>query len=104
MNRFGHVQEQLAASVEIPAYKPAAQTTYKANWLDKLGHPDVQLDTMDKYSQNVQFGLLDENTWMVQVDDQLDAVWKGADVAETCKAVAAKLDALLGEAKSKYGG
>jgi multiple sugar transport system substrate-binding protein len=97
-------QEQLAASVEIPAYKPAAQTTYKANWLDKLGHPDVQLDTMDKYSQNVQFGLLDENTWMVQVDDQLDAVWKGADVAETCKAIAAKLDALLGEAKSKYGG
>ncbi len=97
-------QEELAASVEIPAFKPAALTTYKKNWLDKLGHPDIQLETMDKYTETVQFGLLDENTWMVQVDDQLDAVWKGADVAETCKTLAAKLDALLGEAKTKYGG
>jgi len=31
-------------------------------------------------------------------------VWKGADVAATCTALAQKLDGLLGEAKQKYGG
>lgn len=97
-------QNTLAPAVEIPALKSAAENTYKKDWLSKLGHPDIQLDTMDKYTNNVQFGLLDENTWMVEVDNQLDAVWKGADVATTCKALAAKLDSLLGEAKKKYGG
>jgi len=97
-------QNALGSNVEIPALKSAAEGTYKKDWLDKLGHPDVQLVTMDKYTDNVQFGLLDENTWMVEVDNQLDAVWKGADVAATCTALAQKLDGLLGEAKQKYGG
>ena len=59
---------------------------------------------MDKYAKNVQYGLLDENTWMVEVDNELDAAWKGADVPTTCKALAAKLDSLLADAKKTYGG
>ena len=41
---------------------------------------------------------------MVEVDNELDAAWKGADVPTTCKALAAKLDSLLAEAKKTYGG
>lgn len=95
-------QEDLGSAVEIPAKKSAAENTYKKNWLDKLEHGSVQLDMMDKYTDNVQFGLLDENTWMVEVDNQLDAVWKGGDVAATCKSIAEKLNGLLAEAKQKY--
>jgi len=95
-------QNTLAPAVEIPALRSAAEGTYKKDWLSKLGHPDVQVVTMNKYTDNVQFGLLDENTWMVEVDNQLDAVWKGADVATTCKSIAAKLTSLLDDAKKKY--
>jgi len=96
-------QKTLATAVEIPAKKTAAEQTYKAEWLSKLGHPDVQLTMMEKYTDTVQFGLIDENTWMVEVDNQLDAVWKGADVAATCKSIADKLNSLLKDAKAKYG-
>ncbi len=97
-------QNTLAPSVEIPALKSAAEGTYQKDWLNKLGHPAIQLETMDKYAKNVQYGLLDENTWMVEVDNELDAVWKGADVPTTCNALAVKLDSLLAEAKKTYGG
>jgi multiple sugar transport system substrate-binding protein len=96
-------QNTLASAVEIPALRSAAEGSYKKDWLSKLGHPDVQLTTMQNYTDNVQFGLLDENTWMVETDNQLDAAWKGADVAATCKALAEKLNSLLAEAKKKYG-
>ncbi len=95
-------QNTLAPAVEIPALRSAADGSYKKDWLSKLGRPDVQLTTMQKYTDNVQFGLLDENTWMVEVDNELDAVWKGADVAATCKALADKLNSLLTDAKKKY--
>jgi multiple sugar transport system substrate-binding protein len=95
-------QNTLASAVEIPALRAAAEGTYKKDWLSKLGRPEVQVTTMDKYTSNVQFGLLDENTWMVEVDNQLDAVWKGADVAATCQTIAAKLNGLLDEARQKY--
>ncbi len=96
-------QEQLGAAVEIPALKSAAENTYKKNWLDQLDNGAIQLDMMDKYTDNVQFGLLDENTWMVEVDNQLDAAWKGGDVAAICTSIAAKLNELLAEAQAKYG-
>lgn len=95
-------QEDLGSAVEIPAMKVAAQNTYQKNWLDKLEHGYIQLDQMDKYTDNVQFGLLVENTWMVEVDNQLDAVWKGADVAATCQSIASTLNGLLARAKEKY--
>jgi ABC-type glycerol-3-phosphate transport system substrate-binding protein len=94
-----YAQNVIAPAVEIPALKSAAKNVYQGQWLNQLGHPNVQLDMMSNYTDSAQYGLLDQSQWFVTVDNMLDAVWKGADVEATCTQIAKTMNSMLQQEK-----